>query len=323
MRDSAWGFPVIDVHCHFPVPDEYPNWLEQTYVAEHGAEKWAKVRADWRWYQEEWWARYGFPVPEDEEPAAEVQAQRWQAQVDAAALEAVVFMTGGSNDTLATALEGHPRMLGFAHHDPFSPGAADELRRAVVDRGLRGYKVIAPALPGPIDSRELYPVWAVAEELGIPVLVHFGTNDGGGGTAWHENISPLRLHEPAKAFTHVPFIVPHFGCSYPGELLQLMWACRNVHVDTSGNNEWIRWMPYPLTLADLFHRFHDTVGPERILFGSDSASFPRGLARKYYDLQLAAIAEAGIPDADRDLIFAGNAARLLGLGLGIDDAGEA
>ena len=313
MRNSAWGFPIIDFHCHFPVPDEAPDPAEAAYVAEFGEEKWVKLRADWRWYQEQWWARYDFPFPEDLEPEPEVQARRWQAEVDSASLEAVVFTTGGSNRTLAGAIDGYERMLGFAHHDPFAPGAAAELRRAITEDGLRGFKVIAPILSGPIDSPELYPVWAVAEELGVPVLIHFGTNDGGGGTAWHENINPLRLHSVAKAFTNATFVIPHFGCGYPAELLQLAWACRNVSVDTSGNNEWIRWMPYDLSLESLFRRFYETVGPERILFGSDSASFPRGLARRYYDDQIAAVAAAGIPDSDRDLIFAGNAARLLKL----------
>ncbi len=72
-------------------------------------------------------------------------------------------------------------------------------------------------------------------------------------------------------------------------------------------------MPYPLTLADLFRKFAQTIGPERILFGSDSAHFPRGLVRAYYDEQTRIAGQLGLSAADRHLIFAGNAARLLGL----------
>jgi predicted TIM-barrel fold metal-dependent hydrolase len=109
-------------------------------------------------------------------------------------------------------------------------------------------------------------------------------------------------------------VIPHFGCGYPKDLLHLAWACRNVYVDSSGNNEWIRWMPYPLSLANLFERFLATVGPTRIIFGSDSADFPRGLVRAYYDEQCRVVEELGLSAGDRDLIFAGNAARLLRLG---------
>jgi hypothetical protein len=121
------------------------------------------------------------------------------------------------------------------------------------------------------------------------------------------------LHPVAKAFPEVPFVVPHFGCGYPAELLQLAWACRNVHVDTSGNNEWVRWMPYPLSVGDLFAKFLDTVGPERVLFGSDSSHFPRGLVRAYYDSQVDIVGRLGLSASERHLVFAGNAARLLHL----------
>lgn len=153
----------------------------------------------------------------------------------------------------------------------------------------------------------------VAEETGIPVLIHFGQLDGGGGIGSHPNISPLVLHDVAKAFADVPFVIPHFGCGYPHALLQLAWSCRNVYVDTSGNNEWVRWMPYQLDLAGLFRRFVDTIGPGRILFGSDSAHFPRGLVHTYYDEQVRICLSMGLSEPERRQIFAGNAAQLLGI----------
>lgn len=312
MRISDWGFPIIDFHAHFPVSDEHPPAAEERYRRRHGERKAAILKENWRWYQEQWWSAYSFPFPEEDEQPPDVQARRWSDEIEAAQLEAVVFVTGGGNRPLADAIADQPRMLGFAHHDPFLPGAADELRRSVVEDGLSGYKVLAPALDGPLDDESLYGVWEVAEDLGIPVLIHFGTLDGGGGTAAHVNIDPLVLHPVAKAFPEIPFVIPHFGCSYPGQLLQLAWACRNIFVDSSGNNEWIRWMPYPLTLTDLFVKFLDTVGPGRVLFGSDSSHFPRGLVRAYYDQQVRIVTELGLSADERHLVFAGNAARLLG-----------
>lgn len=310
---SAWGLPIVDFHCHFPVPDPEPDPARQAYRRAHGDRKADELDRRWRRAQEEWWDAYGFPYPEQVEPPAAVQAERWQQEIDAAGVERVVFLTGGGNDALAAAIAGHPRMLGFAHHDPFASGAAAELRRAVGELGLRGYKVIAPSLLGAIDDPALHPVWQAAEDLGVPVLIHFGVHDGGGGTGAHPNINPLRLHDVAKAFPDVSFVVPHFGCGYPGELLQLAWTCTNVLVDTSGNNEWVRWMPYPLSVANLFRRFLDTVGPQRVVFGSDSAHFPRGLVRRYYDDQVGIARDLGLSAADLRAVFAGNARRLLGL----------
>jgi hypothetical protein len=230
-------------------------------------------------------------------------------------LARVVFMTGGGNDRLAAVVRACPdRFAGFAHHDPFSNGAAAELQRAVTMLGLRGYKIIAPLLHDRLDSEQLYPLWEVAERLGIPVLIHFGPLRYQGVVAG-PNISPLILQDVARSFPGVAFIVPHFGCGYPRELLHLMWVCGNVYVDTSGSNEWMRWMPYELDLKRLFRMFLETAGPRRIIFGTDSSWFPRGFAARYLEVQMAACRELGLDDPDVRLIFAGNAARLLGLTL--------
>ena len=312
MRDSIWGFPIVDFHCHFPVPDLDESPVRAAYRAAHGERKLAELDRSWLTYQQEWWTAYGFPFPEEHEPSASVQMHRWQAEIDDAQVEMAVFLTGGGNDALATSVAQAPRAVGFAHHDPFAPDAAQELHRAVTDLGLRGYKIIAPSLVGRIDDPVLDPVWRAVEELQVPVLIHFGVNDGGGGTGAHPNIDPLRLHDVAKAYPSVDFVVPHFGCGYPGELLQLAWTCRNVSIDTSGNNEWVRWMPYELTVRDLFAKFLDTVGPGRIVFGSDSAHFPRGLVRRYYEDQVAIVHDLGLSPDERHAVFAGNAMRLLG-----------
>jgi len=95
----------------------------------------------------------------------------------------------------------------------------------------------------------------------------------------------------------------------------LMWVCGNVYVDTSGSNEWMRWMPYALDLKALFGKFLETVGPQRIVFGTDSSWFPRGFARRYLQVQFQACRELGLGQDALRLIFAGNAARLLGLPL--------
>lgn len=105
----------------------------------------------------------------------------------------------------------------------------------------------------PLADPSFRPLWDVAERFNLPVLIHFGILGGGGGLASGVNISPLSLEPVAKAFATVPFIVPHFGCSYVRDLLQLCWACANGCVDTSGNNKGIRWYPYPLTLHDITH----------------------------------------------------------------------
>ena len=312
LRLPEW--PIIDFHVHFPVPGSFLGGSRQRFIARFGQRKWdllAKARSE---YQEDWFLSWAFPRPEEASRTWEEQADRWRAEADQYNLARVVFVTGGGNDQLAKIVARHPdRFLGFAHHDPFAPDAARELERAVTQLGLRGYKVFAPLLDRRLDDEAAFPVWEVAERHRLPVLIHFGILGGGGGTGNALNIDPLVLHDVAKAFPEVPFVIPHFATGYVRELLQLAWACRNVHVDSSGNNEWVRWMPYDLDIQTLFRRFYETVGPERIIFGSDSSWFPRGFAVRYLLDQFRACRQLRLPDEHLRLIFGGNAARLLHL----------
>ena len=122
--------------------------------------------------------------PESEYHSDEEQAARWVADMDVKGVQRVNFVMGGGNDNLAKIVSYHPeRFTGMAHHDVFGEGAAEELERAVVELGLRGFKMIASSQTRPVDDRALYPVWEVAERLEVPVLIHFGVLGGGGGPA--------------------------------------------------------------------------------------------------------------------------------------------
>lgn len=305
--------PILDFHAHFPVRDG-PDPLREQYIARWGEAKWARVTGWLRDDQRIWRRAWGFPDPEPPGPDEEM-ARRWAAEVDRHHLVRIVFVTGGDNDRLARIVARYPdKFVGFAHHDPFHSGAAAELDRAVRDLGLRGYKLIAPLLAERIDDERLVPVWETVERLGVPVLIHFGPLRYQGIVSG-PNINPLVLQDVARAFPGIPFVIPHFGCGYPRELLHLAWVCGNVHVDTSGSNEWTRWMPYELTVRALFRKFLDTVGPGRIIFGTDSSWFPRGFVEQYLEVQLQACREVGCSEADVRAIFAGNAARLLRISL--------
>jgi hypothetical protein len=308
--------PVLDFHAHFPARptagDDDP--LRAAYVRRFGETKWKILAQHLAADQEAWRRTWGFPAPEPPGDDGEM-ARRWSQEVERHRLVRVVFMTGGGNDRLAAVVRAYPaQFAGFAHHDPFANAAAAELQRAVTMLGLRGYKIIAPLLRDRLDDERLYPLWEAAERLRIPVLIHFGPLRYQGIVAG-PNISPLILQDVARSFPDIAFVVPHFGCGYPRELLHLMWVCGNVSVDTSGSNEWMRWMPYELDLKRLFRMFLETAGPRRIIFGTDSSWFPRGFAARYLDVQMAACRELGLNEPDLRLIFAGNAARLLGLAL--------
>lgn len=298
---------ILDFHVHFRGGSDSER-------GGSGAER-ERRRPGVGRHQEQWRLAWDFPEPDGgDDRTWEQEADLWAAEVDRYGVDRIVFVTGGGNETLAQVVARHPdRFIGFAHHDPFEPGAAEELERAARELGLRGLKLIAPRLARRIDDRAAYPVWEVAARQRLPVLIHFGMAGAAGGIAFNDRIDPAFLEPVARDFPTIDFVVPHFGIQFVKELLFLCWACPNVHVDTSGSNQWVRWMPYSLTLDDLFRKFLETVGPERIIYGSDSSWFPRGYAIRYLQDQVRICRLLGLRHDDLQAIFGGNAARLLHL----------
>ncbi|WP_199853353.1 amidohydrolase family protein [Plantactinospora sp. BC1] len=310
------GLDIVDFHLHFRIgADQTVRAAERAVGMHPGGEREAAVRAAGAApYAARWRRAWSFPEPEPPAEHWPDEADRWATELREHGIRRAVFVTGGGNDAVADLVDRHPdRFLGFAHHDPFGPGAAAELERAVTERGLRGWKIFAPLLRGPLDDPALDPGWATAQRLGVPVLVHVGHYGSAGGMSASPYDSPNHLARVARRFPELAFVVPHFGVQHVQELLFAAWGCANIHVDTSGSNQWVRWMPYKLTLEDLFQRCYETIGPDRIVFGSDSSWFPRGYVSRYLDDQLRICREMGMPDADLRAIFAGNAERLLGL----------
>lgn len=302
---------VIDSHVHFPVkkiiddgkrgepdrgiwtipPQEMDPWL--------AAEK-AKWQSAWR-----------FPRPI--EVTREEAERLWVEECGKYDyLERIVFVTAGGNDTAAELVKAHEGLfVAYAHHDPFLSDAPERLDRAINRDGLSGYKILAPSIEGFIGDRKLYPLWEIANAAEVPLLIHFGIEGAAGGIANHININPLSIHGVAKDFPKLRIIIPHFGCGYVFETLNLCWACPNVSIDTSGSNQWMRWMPYELNLEILFRKYYETIGPSRIIFGTDSSWFPRGFATAYLDEQVRAMVYVGYNDDERDAVLYRNSASLL------------
>lgn len=310
---------IIDWHAHFPIRGDVSQGGRRTREVRASDNPQAQERQEFRQRQIEktrhqWRMAFDFPEPEKEEHTPEEQADRWLAELDKYGIDRINFVTGRDNDTLAKIVQRHPdRFLGMAHHDITRPDAAQELERAVTQLGLKGYKMLAPTIPVLLNDRSLYPVWEMCEKLGVSCLIHFGMLGAAGGVSYHPNISPAVLEPVARDFPTVEFVIPHFGIQHVTDLLFLCWSCPNVLVDTSGSNQWVRWMPYNLTLDDLFRKFYETVGPERIVFGTDSSWFPRGFALRYLQDQLRICRFMNLPHDELQLIFGGNAARILGL----------
>jgi predicted TIM-barrel fold metal-dependent hydrolase len=144
--------------------------------------------------------------------------------------------------------------------------------------------------------------------LKIPIREAIGIKDQIDGT--YSN--PTDLHRVAVRHPDVNFIIPHFGAGYLREVLMLGSQCKNVYIDTSSSNSWIRVLPYNIDLKTVFAKVIDVFGVDRIIFGTDSGVFPRGYRIDILNQQIEILQELGLSDDEIQKILAGNLKKLLG-----------
>jgi predicted TIM-barrel fold metal-dependent hydrolase len=299
------GVKICDFHCHFPIREnfgfpDYPEHVHPQFTS-HGAMNQGEI----------WRKAFDFPPSEPATTDREM-ADKWARDMDEKGVEKVVFVSGGGNERLSNIVKMYPdKFLGFAHNHPEGAHAAEELEHGLRDLGLKGYKILGPDVYTPFSDKKFDPLWEICQQYQVPVLIHFGLLGAAGGTATGVNYSPLSIADVALRFPKLNFVVPHFGCTCVGDLLQLCWTRPNVWVDSSGSNQWIRWMPYKLSLEDVMRKFIETVGTGRLIFATDSSWFPRGFAKAYLEEQNRTYRFLGCTEEQMKDILYRNAAYLL------------
>jgi predicted TIM-barrel fold metal-dependent hydrolase len=210
------------------------------------------------------------------------------------------------------------RLSAFAVVDPKVAGAAEKIRGLLEAKKIRGV-LLFPAMHGyRIRDAEARPLLeALAAHDGI-AFVHCGVlivklRDLLGLPRPQDlaYADPLFVIPAANAFPRVRFVIPHFGAGMFRETLMAGSMCGNVFVDTSSSNSWTATQSPAPTMAEVFERALEVFGAERILFGTDSSTFPAGWRADRFEEQREAVGSTIASDADREAIFGGNARRLL------------
>jgi hypothetical protein len=205
--------------------------------------------------------------------------------------------------------------IGYAFVDPLDEAAPDKLTRQVEECGFRGLKLIATNQWFHAYDQRIYPLYERAGDLGIPILIHFGVSIG--YTADFRYANPLDLQPVLRDFPGLNFILAHFGAGFFREALLLCYQCENVYLDTSSSNIWIKYQDHPQNLKDVFRISLEAVGPERIIFGTDSSYFPRGFRSDILETQYQILLQLRRSQEEMALIFGGNIRRLIGQRKGV------
>jgi predicted TIM-barrel fold metal-dependent hydrolase len=295
-----------DTHCHFFSARFLETLAQQKGLTSEGAADALAAQLDWE-------------APGS--PAA--LADRWVSELDRHQVgrAALIASVPRDEESVAVAVARHPtRFVGFFMLDPTAVDAIERLALALARPGMR-CACLFPAMHRVhlYDERVLRLVDLLAHQPDTTLFVHCGMLSVGvrkklGLPNRFEMRfgNPLDLQLIATTQATLPIIVPHFGAGLLREALMLADACPNVYLDTSSSNAWLKYHP-GLTLAMVFRQALAVVGPNRLLFGTDSSFFPRGWQRAVYDQQRAALESIAADRSAMDRIFGGNFDRLFPL----------
>jgi len=294
---------VHDAHCHF---------FSRRFFEALGREKYGREAAVG---SAQVAAELGWDAPGEPETLAAC----WIAELDRhhVSRAALIASVPGDEESVAAAVAKYPgRFVGFFALNPNAPDARDRLVRALTDLRFRCVCLFPAVHRYRLDERGVATVFEIAATHHAAVFVHCGYfSVEARGRLGLPSLFDLRSGDPlalaatAVHFPSVPVIVPHFGAGFFREALMAAEMCPSIHLDTSSSNSWVKYVP-GLTVTEVFRRAINVVGPDRLIFGTDSSFFPRGWRRVIYGAQRTALDELGIePDAVAK-IFAGNFERL-------------
>ncbi len=246
---------------------------------------------------------------------------RWLASMDAHGVEHAAAFASVPEEipVLAQARElSGGRLTPFALVNPRAPDCAAKVDGLIAGKGFGGV-LLFPALHHyRVSDDECAELFRVLDRHRALAFVHCGElivklRDvlGIARTADPAFADPLDLVPVATANPGATFVIPHFGAGRFRATLEAGAKCANIVTDTSSSNAWT--LNAGITLKEVFARAIEVFGAQRIVFGTDSTTFPTGWQHKRYEEQRALLAELGVSATDQRAIFHDNAARLLRL----------
>ena len=203
-----------------------------------------------------------------------------------------------TNDEVAALCRAHPaQFIGLASVDIRRPmRAIEELRRAVKELGLRGFRFLPWLWDRTADDRLLYPLYAECVALGVPFCLQVGHT---GPMCPSEPGRPIPyLDRVALDFPELTIVAGHIGYPWTNEMIALAEKYPRVFIDTSAYKP----RRYPPELVAWMKK----RGRDKVLFGSNWPMIAPAAC-------LAQVDALGLDEDAKARFLGGNAARVFGL----------
>lgn len=201
------------------------------------------------------------------------------------------------NENVAEFCSKSPRLIPFASINPYTTSRpTEELERLVRDQGFQGLKLYPTYQHYYPNDAMIYPLYAKAQELGIPVMLHIGSSVFVGSRLKYGD--PIYLDDVAVDFSELILIQCHSGRPFwYDKAFGLARIHENVYMEISG-------LP-PQMLLNYFPELERIV--EKVIYGSDWPGVPT------IKENIQALKGLTISEDSKRKILGENAARLLGI----------
>jgi uncharacterized protein len=219
----------------------------------------------------------------------------------------------GDDDVVAHWVEHYPgRFLPSYNH--WCDGNPDTVAKFESEWKAGKWKAIGElGLPyggHPLNDPACFPLFEIAQRYDIPVFFHTGPSgpDPQGGFAPKFRISlsdPLLLEEVTIRFPKLKIVIMHMGWPYYDHALYMLFTYENVYLDTAA----VDWLLGRKLFNRMLEEAVQTVGSDRILFGTDQMVWPQMITPAVRSIRDAPF----LSDEDKRNILGENARRLLKL----------
>ncbi|WP_423798596.1 amidohydrolase family protein [Neobacillus sp. SAB-20_R2A] len=172
-----------------------------------------------------------------------------------------------NHDYVAEILKKYPgRFIGFAGYNPHKgTGSLKTVRKAITEQGYKAV-VIPPYEHGvKADDRKYYPLYALCDELNIPIWIHSSINYYRQTSVFLDH--PSNLEAPLMDFKNLKIIAGHGGWPWVPDLIAMLLKYENLYVDTSAFRP--KYIAEPNTGWDMFMYYANSLIQDKIVFGSD------------------------------------------------------
>lgn len=209
-----------------------------------------------------------------------------------------------STRRVVDAIDSYPNLYVVAgiSYNAFTDETVEELRGFLERDQIRGLKLYPGYEPFYPADPKLTPVYRLAEEFDVPVMIHTGDTYNPRGKVKFAH--PLNVDDVAVDFPGVKFVICHLGNPWLRDCMEVIYKNANCWADISG-----------LVLGDFSDRFESYmrkqlqemmiwgVNPRKVLFGTD---WPISTMESY----VAFMEELKMPAEDRRRMMSANAAEL-------------